>query len=115
MIVEWEWLRYSCCVPSGMRRTLSDVTESDVTESDVTESDVTEKAEAVGSGPAGLQPIGELRQRPLVVNHTQLPDVATHLGVGLVGLTHIRVWWREGGRREREGWKEGGRETKGGK
>jgi len=43
------------------------------------------------SRPARLQPVGELRERPLVVHHAELPDVAADLGVVLVGLADLRV------------------------
>lgn len=62
---------------------------------------VTEKAMAVrwgecGSCPPRLQPVGELRQRPLVVDHAQLPDVAPYLRLVLVGLANVRIWSEKG-------------------
>lgn len=38
-----------------------------------------------------LQPVGELRQRPLVVDHTQLPDITPDLRLVFVGLTNVRI------------------------
>lgn len=56
---------------------------------------VTEKAMAVeemwSSCPPRLQPVGELRQRPLVVDHAQLPDITPDLRLVFVGLTNVRI------------------------
>lgn len=48
------------------------------------------------SCPSGLQPVGELGQRPLVVDHAELPYVATHLRLILVRLANVRVYIRKG-------------------
>lgn len=55
------------------------------------------------SRPPGLQPVGELSQRPLVVDHTQLPDVAPHLRLVFVGLAYVGIClrWRDVGMRGR--------------
>lgn len=45
----------------------------------------------LSSCPPRLQPVGELRQRPLVVDHAQLPDITTDLGLVFVGLTNVRI------------------------
>lgn len=47
------------------------------------------------SRPPGLQPVGELSQRPLVVNHAELPDVAPHLRLVFVGLAYVRICYNE--------------------
>lgn len=43
------------------------------------------------SCPPRLQPVGELRQRPLVVDHAQLPDITPDLRLVFVGLTNVRI------------------------
>lgn len=44
-----------------------------------------------GSRPSRLHPVGELGQCPLVVDHTELPDVTTHLCLVLIGLAYVRI------------------------
>lgn len=43
------------------------------------------------SCPPRLQPVGELRQRPLVVDHAQLPDITPDLRLVFVRLTNVRI------------------------
>lgn len=47
------------------------------------------------SRPPGLQPVGELGQRPLVVDHAELPDVTPHLRLVFVGLAYVRICCNE--------------------
>lgn len=47
------------------------------------------------SRPPGLQPVGELSQRPLVVDHAEFPDVTPHLRLVLVGLAYVRICCNE--------------------
>lgn len=55
---------------------------------------ITEKASwwrIWSSCPPRLQPVGELRQRPLVVNHAELPNVSPDLRLILVRLANVRI------------------------